>query len=167
MKSTYDACLLYRNDLLSSFSTKSFEIVEMQIDDTLILVNQTFVDLEEKELKESELMHKKRDHLTLEHSIRFNDMIIDLQSNESIILRQKIRSVENISLIQDQNATFISIREMIRTHLSFKNQYVAQRARDAYLTSICQLEATFDLSHATQSIEFFNDDIIALNKRLK
>jgi hypothetical protein len=62
MKLTYDACLLYKNDLSSSFFTKSFEIIEMQIDDTLILVNQTFVDLEEKELKESEFMHKKEDH---------------------------------------------------------------------------------------------------------
>jgi hypothetical protein len=45
---------------------------------------------------------------------------------------------------------------------------VAQRARGAYLASICQPEASFDLSHAAQSTDstFCPDDVIALNKRL-
>jgi hypothetical protein len=46
---------------------------------------------------------------------------------------------------------------------------VIQRARETYLTCICQFEASFDLSHAAQSTDsiFCSDDVIALNKRLQ
>ncbi len=44
---------------------------------------------------------------------------------------------------------------------------MTQRTREAYLTFICQSEASFDLSHAAQSIEVTSDDINALNKRLQ
>ena len=43
---------------------------------------------------------------------------------------------------------------------------MAQRARGAYIASICQPEAAFNLSHAAQSIEFSSDDFALLNKRL-
>jgi hypothetical protein len=43
---------------------------------------------------------------------------------------------------------------------------VTQRARDAYVASICQLETWFDLSLAVQSIEISSKDITTLNKRL-
>ncbi len=57
----------------------------------------------------------------------------------------------------------------MRIKLITREQYVTQRARDAYLTSICQLEASFDLSHAVQFIDstFCSDDVITLNKRLQ
>ncbi len=46
---------------------------------------------------------------------------------------------------------------------------MTQRAREAYLTSICQSETFFDLFYAAQFIEstFSLDDIISLNKRLQ
>jgi hypothetical protein len=50
--------------------------------------------------------------------------------------------------------------------LIFRDQYIAQRARETYLISICQSEASFDLFRAAQSIEIISDDIISLNKRL-
>jgi hypothetical protein len=55
----------------------------------------------------------------------------------------------------------------MRIKLITREQYVTQRARDAYLTSICQSEALFDLSHAAQSTEMSSDDVNALNKRLQ
>jgi hypothetical protein len=51
--------------------------------------------------------------------------------------------------------------------LTLRDQYIAQRAREAYLASICQSEALFNLSHAAQFIEMSSDDINALNKRLQ
>jgi hypothetical protein len=51
--------------------------------------------------------------------------------------------------------------------LILRNQYIAQRAREAYLASICQSEASFDFSHAAQFIEMTSDDINVLNKRLQ
>lgn len=54
----------------------------------------------------------------------------------------------------------------MREKLTPRDQYVAQRARDAYLASTCQPGASFDLSYAAQSVEVSNDDVMALNKRL-
>jgi hypothetical protein len=119
----------------------------MQINDILILVNDEFATEEEKELKSFDILHKNRDQLMLKRSIKFNETIIDL-SDENISLRQKIRLIKNISLIQNQKASSINFRKIIRNQLSFKNQYVTQRTRKAYLASICQLETSFDLSHA-------------------
>ncbi len=55
----------------------------------------------------------------------------------------------------------------MRIKLTPREQYVTQRARETYLTSICQSEASFDLSRAVQSTEMSSDDVNALNKRLK
>jgi hypothetical protein len=48
-----------------------------------------------------------------------------------------------------------------------KKQYIAQRIREAYLISICQSEASFDLFYAAQIIEISSDEIKTLNKRLQ
>jgi hypothetical protein len=72
-----------------------------------------------------------------------------------------------INSIESSNTT--SVRGKVRVNLIFRKQYIAQRARGVYLAAICQLEATFDLFYAAQSIEltFSSDDITTLNKRLK
>jgi hypothetical protein len=41
-----------------------------------------------------------------------------------------------------------------------------QRAKGIYITSICQLEASFDPSFTAQVINFKKSDITILNKRL-
>lgn len=46
-----------------------------------------------------------------------------------------------------------------------KQQYVEQRARGAYLASICQPEAIFDLSRADQTTD--ESDYEDLNKRIQ
>jgi hypothetical protein len=51
---------------------------------------------------------------------------------------------------------------MVRT----KEQYVAQRARGAYIATVCQPEAAFGLSSAAQVTEPNEDDINKLNKVL-
>ena len=43
---------------------------------------------------------------------------------------------------------------------------MAQRARGAYIATICQLEAAYNLSIAAQFTEYYLNDIRALNKRL-
>ncbi len=50
--------------------------------------------------------------------------------------------------------------------LTPKEQYIAQRAQGAYIASVCQPEAAFDLSFAAQVINPIIDDAKALNKRL-
>ncbi len=76
--------------------------------------------------------------------------------------------IQDIQLIQSIETIIItSARDKMRIKLISREQYVTQRAREAYLTFICQFEASFDLSRAAQFIESLFDDIISLNKRLQ
>ena len=58
-QSTYDPCLLYINQ-----KSKSFEIVDLQIDDTLILKDETFANVENFHFHEAKLLAKKKEKLT-------------------------------------------------------------------------------------------------------
>jgi hypothetical protein len=49
----------------------------------------------------------------------------------------------------------------------YAQQYLEQRARGAYLASVCQPEAAFDLSAAAQASNPTPEDAAALNKRLQ
>ena len=111
-------------------------------------------------------MTKKRIYLTLDILIKFNDIMIRLASSKDIILSQKTR-IESVSLIKNYEISIINSRDIVREKLSLKEQYVTQRARNAYIASICQLKVFFDLFYVAQSIKFFSNDINALNKRLK
>ncbi len=49
----------------------------------------------------------------------------------------------------------------------FKHSYMEQRARGAYIATICQPEAAYDLSITAQHQDPTPDDIKALNKHLE
>jgi hypothetical protein len=141
------------------------KIVDMQIDDTLIFVDADFAAAEEKAIINAEIMTKSRDCLNSNFSLKFNDTIIERQEND-IYLRQ-ISQSDHLQLIQSVDIAITSSRNKIRFALISKEQYVTQRARSAYVASICQSKASFDLSFAVQSIEVSSRDITTLNKRLQ
>jgi hypothetical protein len=151
---------------LEHFESESLEIVDMQIDDTLILVNSIFAIEKKKTIKKTKILTKTRDHLITKNSIKFNETKIALNSSENITIVQKSH-VSDIFLIINHETSLISFRDIIRVELSSKKQYVTQRAQNVYIVSICQLETFFDLFHTAQSIDFFSDEIISLNKRLQ
>jgi hypothetical protein len=62
--------------------------------------------------------------------------------------------------------TIISSRGTVRQGLNTKEQYIAQRARGAYIILVCQPEAAYDLSVAAQAIKPTEKDIKALNIRI-
>ena len=168
-ESTYDSCLLY--------SHQSFGIVEMQTDDTLLLAIDDFANREKKAVKSAKILTKDRICLISTNPIKFNGMKIQLHfsiknsnffniNNFFYITLFHETHVGGIALIQKNETLFINNRDLVRKNLSTKNQYVAQRAKGAYLASICQFEAFFDLSYAVQSTEYISDDINQLNKRL-
>lgn len=68
-------------------------------------------------------------------SIKFNSIWIQLALNWDITLSPETR-VKGISLIKDYEASTNKSRGVIRTNLSSKEQYIAQRARRTYLASI-------------------------------
>jgi L-fucose mutarotase/ribose pyranase (RbsD/FucU family) len=141
------------------------KIVDMQIDDTLIFVDANFAAAEEKTIINAEIMTKSRDCFDSNFSLKFNDTIIERQEND-IYFRQ-ISQSDHFQLIQSVDIAITSSKDKIRFALILKEQYVTQRARDAYVTSICQSKASFDLSFAAQSIEVSSKDITTLNKRLQ
>ena len=158
VQSIYDPCLLYQSEPLG--------IVGLQIDDTLILADNAFVEAEKDAIKSAKIITKAQDHLTSTKPIKFNGTRIELEASEDLTLRQDTH-VGGIELVKKFDASTTSSRGVVRTKLSSKDQYIAQRARGAYLASICQPEASFNLSYAAQSTEFSSDNISILNKRLQ
>ena len=145
--STYDPCLLVTS------TNQFFGIVGMQTDDTLFLGDKTFVELEEKELEKAKLMAKPVEMLSKGNPLMFNGgKLIHDQDGDGIKLVQKGQG-DRIELIDYKSD-------------SFKQDYLEQRARGAYIATICQPEAAFDLSVAAQHQEPTEADVKALNKRL-
>jgi hypothetical protein len=135
----------------------------MQIDDTLILAEQSFADAEEDAIVFVEIMIKARDHLQVNRFLKFNDIIITLNTSSNISVQHLII----IELIKNSSSITISSRDIIRFFLFLRKQYVAQRARDVYFVFVYQLEASFDLSHVAQTVESISKNISELNKRLQ
>lgn len=139
----------------------------MQTDDILMLTDDQFAAEEEKAIKFAKIMTKDRDQLTFQRSIKFNGTQIKLDQDLGAILLTKETHVGGINLVTNQDAPSTSAKGVVRPDLSPKDQYVAQRARGAYMASVCQPEASYDLSRAAQSTDFTKDDVAALNKRLQ
>jgi hypothetical protein len=180
-QSIYDFCLLHTNMKIdtssilqislkndhfhTSHSHTNMRIVDMQIDDTLILIDANFAAAEEKTIINVKIMIKSRDCLDSNSSLKFNDTIIERQEND-IYLRQ-ISQFDHLQLIQNVDIAITSSRDKIRFALISKEQYVTQRARNVYVASICQSKASFDLFLAAQLIEVSSENITTLNKRLQ
>jgi Reverse transcriptase (RNA-dependent DNA polymerase) len=145
--STFDPCLLITKD-------GPFGIVGMQTDDTLILGDQVFVKQENIELEKAKLLAKPAEQLTEQTPLLFNGckLMMD-QDRNGITLVQKGQSAR-IQVIDPDSPTY-------------KQTYLEQRARGAYIGTICQPEAAFDLSIAAQFQDPGKDEIKALNKRLQ
>jgi hypothetical protein len=139
----------------------------MQTDDILILIDQSFAVVEKEAVHSVKILTKTREQLTSDNALKFNDTRIErIGSNDIIYFRQETH-IQGIQLIQSIDAIITSARGKMSIKLITRKQYVTQRARDAYLTSICESEASFDLSHAAQSTEMSSDDVNVLNKRLQ
>jgi hypothetical protein len=155
---TYDPCLLY--------STTPFGIVGLQTDDTLFVRDDAFAEQEQLQLQKAKFLAKERERLTSTHNLKFNGGIIHFEADGSITLTQE-RQCKNLKLVSSENATTTSNRGIIRQNLTTKKQYIAQRARGAYIASVYQPEAAYDLSVAAQATELTDKDVKALNKRIQ
>ena len=138
--STYDPCLL-----LTTEESKGFGVVGMQTDDTLILADDQFHKDEETQLP---FKAKEKEYLKADDELTFNGCVIQINDQNEIYIKQKGQG-KRIGMVDSQT------------------KYVEQRARGAYLVTICQPEATFDLSIAAQIKDPEDNDIEQLNKRLK
>src|SRR5450432_3640132 len=122
-------------------------------------------------LAKAQFAAKERERLTTTTPIKFNGGIIKLANGTSptsydITLTQE-RQCKNLSIIIAKPAISKSSRGIERTALTPKDQYITQRARGAYIASVCQPESSFDLSFAAQVTDPTEEDIQNLNKRLQ
>jgi hypothetical protein len=92
-------------------------------------------------------MAKQREKLTLVTPLKFNSGYITLNTDGFITFNQP-RQCKNLSLVNIKNVNIISLREKERTSLTPKDQYVAQQARGAYITLVCQPKSSFNLFFA-------------------
>lgn len=145
--STYDPCLLITKE------GEPFGMVGMQTDDTLILGDEAFLAKEDRELKEAKLLAKDTETLSEAKPLQFNGCVLTLK-DDCIFITQKGQGkrIEEVPLDDPS---------------SLKQSYMQQRARGAYIASICQPEATFDLSVAAQHHDPTPEEVKLLNKRLK
>ncbi|KAJ5379608.1 hypothetical protein N7509_012727 [Penicillium cosmopolitanum] len=145
--STYDPCLLI------STAKGAFGVVGMQTDDTLILGSDEFAKLEEKELVEAKFSAKPKDTLSPEGPLIFNGCVLTQNDGDvAVELRQKEQGKR--------------LKPIDHKSTDFKHVYMEQRARGAYIATICQPEAAFDLSVAAQHQDPTEADVNALNKRI-
>ena len=158
-ESTYDPCLLYTNK-------NGFGVVGLQTDDTLFLANDTFAASEDLNLRKASFLAKEREKLTLTTPIKFNGGQIKLENDRSILLTQE-RQCQNLKLVALKSIDLTSSRGEVRQAVTPKDQYVAQRARGAYIATVCQPEAAFDLSFAAQVMNPKEENVKQLNKRIK
>ena len=138
-ESTYDPCLFH--------CIEPFAVIGFQTDDILIFVSDHFAIKKNKIIKTVNFMIKQREGLATTNPIKFNGMKIKLDENGTINIKHA-SYVESISLIKNHESSIISFRDVIREKLTSKNQYIAHQTRDAYVASICQPEASFNLSYA-------------------
>ena len=158
-QSTYDTCLLHTTN------TDGFGVVGLQTDDTLMLADKNFAAAEEKELNAATLLAKNREKLTKSCSIKFNGGYIKLQT-DGIHLTQE-NQCECLKLVTLKEIDLTGSRGQVRKAVAPKDQYIAQRARGAYIATVSQPEAAFDLSYAAQVINPQENDVKFLNKRLQ
>jgi hypothetical protein len=144
--SSYDPCFLVSQD------GKPFGVVGLQTNDTLMLASREFSDNEETELKKAGFLAKPVERLTPDTPLVFNGCILT-QDRDSVLLTQKE---------QGGKLAEIDLKAPDRKH-----QYLEQRARGAYIASLCQPEAWYDLSVAAQFQNPEDEDYKNLNRRIR
>jgi hypothetical protein len=132
-----------------------------------MLKNDRFAELKENELKKVKLIFKKRKMLITLISIKFNDEMIIIDSSDTLLFNQ-FKQFNQIRLINMTiSVDFIDSREQIRKMMTSKNQYVTQRAKDAYIIIMTQSEVNFDLFLIAQITNFKEEDVKRLNKHFQ
>ena len=161
-QSIYDFCLLHINVI---FGGKGFGVIDFQIDDTLILADEHFAEVEEIELHRIKLLVKFRKQLIIIISIKFNGGYLK-QQNNSIFFNQK-RLCQFFRSVKPQSIDLINTRGVIKKLTTLKNQYIVQRIRRAYIVFLFQSKISFDFSFVVQTINFKKKNARILNRRLQ
>jgi hypothetical protein len=138
--STFDPCLLYRENA----------VVGLQTDDSLIVATPEFINIEEQAIKKAKFRCKPIERLDQDHPLEFNGFIATITGS-------------GIQITQEKQASCIRLLDKNFT----KAEYIRQRALGAYLATVSQPEASFALSYAAQVTEPNWNDAQFLNRCLQ
>ncbi|KAI0991280.1 hypothetical protein K3495_g16907, partial [Podosphaera aphanis] len=144
--SCFDSCLLITN------SGSPFGITGMQVDDTLFIGTEDFVQLEDSQIKKAKLKSKDINRLTENSPLHFNGLTISLK--DSNLMVQPNGQGNKIQLVNPLDSNRSAI-------------YKKMRALGAWLASSCQPLVAFRLSRAAQYQEPNDDEIRELNFALR
>lgn len=129
--SSYDPCLL-----ITTSDALGFGIVGMQTDDTLMLCDLSFQREEDTQLCAAKLKAKPTAILTRDNNLDFNGCKITCTD-------------ETLHLVQKGQSALLKVVRYGNPDQG--NEYRSQRARAAWIATMSQLEASFQLSVAVQS----------------
>jgi hypothetical protein len=118
--------------------------MKMQTNDIFGLCNEGFLALEAENLR---CTAKNKQLLEEDKPLLFNGCILSTDGN-ILQLRQKNQG-QKLEIVTDAQS------------------YVCQQARGAYIATICQLMASFNLSAAAQTTDPSKKNVAKLNRRLK
>ncbi|KAL2890947.1 Ribonuclease H-like domain [Ceratocystis lukuohia] len=141
-------------------------MVGLQTDDTLILSDDDFAQREAAALKEAGFLAKNREELSNSHGLKFNSSPLSMMDDGSLYLSQECQVV-NIDTIDNTLKVNRGSRGKLSQPLTCEEQCVAQRARGAYVASVCQSEASFDMSTGAHHTNPDGEQVKALNLRLQ
>ena len=147
--STFDPCLL----ATTHGNSHALGFVGLQVDDSLIVGNSLFLAEEERALKRAGFPAKLREELQPGRRLLFNGAYINRSPDDSIELLPG-RQTQKIEPVNAKNQ-------------DIKAQFVAQRARGAYIVTMCQPEMAFKFAHAAQFQDPSEKQINLLNKGLE
>ncbi|KAM4061953.1 hypothetical protein HRG_013465 [Hirsutella rhossiliensis] len=133
----------------TALQVNAFGVAALQTDDTLLVGTTTFLQREDRELC---FQAKPKKTLREGDTCDFNGSLIALEKGYLLVMQKG--QVNNLNIID------LSTEDRAQ-------RYVEQRARGAYIASICQPEASFDYSIAAQSQDPTAEDFQALNKRIQ
>ena len=127
-------------------------MIDLQIDDTLILINEHFAEIKEIKLYKIKLLIKSRKQLIIIVFIKFNGDYLK-QQNNSIFFNQE-QLCQFLRSIKLQSIDFINTKNVIKKLTILKNQYIVQWIRKIYIIFLFQSKILFDFSFAAQTINF-------------
>jgi hypothetical protein len=145
--STYNPCLLITT------TKTAFDVVGIQTNDTLILGSKEFNTIEDEKLIRAKFSAKPKELLSLDTLLIFNGCILTQKEGDAVELRQK-KQGKKLKTVNSKAE-------------DAQYEYREQCAHGAYIATICQPEAAFDLSVTAQHQNLTEADINALNKRIK
>ncbi len=119
MQLIYDSCLLHIDLKDDISSNRLSDVVDMQTDDTLILIDTKFANAKQNVIVDVKIMTKSRDELDSKTSLKFNDTIITRLEN--VIHFNQITQSDHFQLIKNASFDIINSRSKIRIMLTFKN----------------------------------------------